>query len=272
MNAPSLQHIAHDDNAYSSVWGVPDLVAAVACGEVGMRYQPQVDALTGALIGFESLARWDSPRFGAVAPDRFVEVLEQANRMDVLWQAILSTTARDMPIFRAAFGQRFHLALNVSATQLACDDFARDFERWLCLQMIDSAQIHVEITESALLSAGPATRRNLDALVGLGVQLWLDDFGTGYSGLRHLRELPITGLKIDKSFVDEIESNIDDFRIVSAITAMACSLGLKVVAEGVETETQMQILSQLGCTTLQGFLIGRPQSLDSLKLAWSRGA
>ncbi len=251
------------------LWDCADFAMAVSRGEVELMYQPQVDALRGALVGVEALARWNSPVFGSVSPVQFVMALEDADRVELLWDAVLSCAKRDYPLLTQASAEPIHLALNVSALQLAKPEFITRFATWLDRHAIDSSRIHVEITESALLYAGPATRRNLEGLVELGVELWLDDFGTGYSGLRHLRELPITGLKIDKSFVDDIESGIDDFRIVSAITAMACSLGLRVVAEGVETETQMQILSQLGCTTLQGYLIGKPQPMSSLHATWS---
>ena len=252
------------------LWDCADFAMAVSRGEVELLYQPQVDAARGVLVGVEALARWNSPTFGAVSPIQFVSALEDADRVELLWEAVLSCAKRDYALLTQASAEPIHLALNVSALQLAKPEFIKRFANWLDRHGIDSSRIHVEITESALLYAGPATRRNLEALVELGVELWLDDFGTGYSGLRHLRELPITGLKIDKSFVDDIESGIDDFRIVSAITAMSCSLGLRVVAEGVETETQMQILTQLGCTTLQGYLIGKPQSMKQLHTTWSR--
>ncbi len=248
---------------------VADVLDGLLHEEFTLNYQPQVDAMDGRLVGFEALARWHSPRFGQVSPLLFVNLLEQAGHIHDLWDGILTCASSDLPALTTGFGNPLHVALNLSPQQLQDPELSSRFGHWLARRQIDGSQIHIEITESTLLNSNSTMLDNLDRFTRDGIALWLDDFGTGYSGLRHLRELPVAGLKIDKSFVDRLESALDDFRIVSAITAMACSLGLKIVAEGVETEAQMQMLSQLGCTTLQGYLIGRPAPLDSLQQTWA---
>ncbi len=242
--------------------------AALGRDEMQLVYQPQVDAAHGALVGFEALLRWNSPSLGEVSPATFIPVAEQSTAIEGIWDFILARVADD----RSALAARpeLHVAMNLSAAQLPRPGLGAEFERWLEISAIDSSQVHLEITESSLLQHGPALFDNLRQLRELGVSIWLDDFGTGFSSLRHLRDLPISGLKIDQSFVAGLEDNLDDFRIVSAIVAMSNSLGLLVVAEGVETSGQAQMLTQLGCDVLQGYLIGRPAPLEELILRWSK--
>jgi EAL domain-containing protein (putative c-di-GMP-specific phosphodiesterase class I) len=242
------------------------LARALRNGELFLAYQPQVDAERGTLVGFEALLRWQSPTLGLVPPNRFIPLAESDGLIHRLWDFVLDRLAHDRQHLK---GQpTLHVAVNLSARQLPRPDLADRFATWLQASATDASQVHVEITESALLSHTPRLEHNLNRLRELGISIWLDDFGTGYSSLRNLRDLPISGLKVDRSFVSALETNLDDFRIVSAIVAMANSLGLQVVAEGVETETQAQILSQLGCSTLQGFLIGRPTPIAEQLSAW----
>lgn len=244
------------------------ITQGIDAGEFYLAYQPQVDASSGALIGFEALMRWNSKTMGAISPDSFIKVAECGSAINNIWGHLLSTIACDRCILDHYQSPFLHLALNLSAVQLPQPRLAIEIEKWMDENSIDGSQIHIEITESALLSDGDQVIKNLMRLNEMGINLWLDDFGTGYSSLRHMRDLPITGLKIDKSFVSDLEENLDDFRIVSAIVAMSNSLGLKTIAEGVETESQAQILGQLGCNILQGYLIGRPDSMETLTSRW----
>ncbi len=237
-----------------------------------LHYQPQVDASGGQLVGYEALARWQSRRCGRVSPDQFVPMIEDHGEADTLWECVLERIEQDAHQLLSSSMAPLHIALNLSASQLQNRQLGERFTDWLARAGLDGSQLHIELTESALLTNSQALRDNLQAFRNSGVAVWLDDFGTGYSSLRHLRDLPVSGLKIDKSFVDNIEKDLSDFRIVSAIVAMACSLGLRVVAEGVETTQQAQILTQLGCTTLQGYLIGRPATGQEQYHTWVQGS
>ncbi len=244
-----------------------DISSALIAQELYLHYQAQVDAVTGKLRGFEALMRWNSPTLGAVAPGEFIPLVESSEVIHEIWDYLLQHVSED----RVAHGipADLHVALNLSANQLIRPGLSGAFENWLKAAHIDCSQVHVEITESALLQMGQSLERNLWHMRDLGVSIWLDDFGTGFSSLRHLRDLPITGLKIDQSFVCDLEDNLDDFRIVSAIVAMANSLGLAVIAEGVESISQARMLTQLGCDMLQGYLIGRPVAMAEALQAWS---
>lgn len=236
--------------------------------EFKLVYQPQVDAHNGRLLGFESLMRWHSPKFGQVPPDIFITTAESGGIVQSIWDYLLEEVIADRKQLNEPDGPSVHIALNLSASQLIDSKLSHRIENWLHKHHLDSKQFHIEITESALLADSPVVMDNLRHLHELGIPLWLDDFGTGYSSLKHLVELPIRGLKIDKSFISTIEHNIAHFRLVSTIITMAGSLGLKTVAEGVETEDQSQILTQLGCDCFQGYLIGHPDQMGNLLASW----
>ncbi len=245
-----------------------ELERALKRGELQLHYQPQVDALRGVLVGYEALLRWPSPSLGNVSPDVFIPLAEMSGLIRQLWYYILDCIHKDRDHFLQH--PELHVALNLSALQLPQPGLAEHMAQWMRKSGLDGSQIHIEITESSLLASSENTEDNLSGLRSLGMAIWLDDFGTGFSSLRLMRDLPISGLKIDKSFVTSIEEDVDDFRIVSAIVAMANSLGLRVVAEGVETESQAQILGQLGCNILQGYLIGKAAPMRELEGRWFR--
>ncbi len=263
-----MSHISQPPASIS----IDEFRAAMLGHEFHLCFQPQVDALGGRLIGFEALSRWQSPRFGSVGPDCFVPQMEKHGLADEFWAVLLDMVAQQSSFLASAETAQLHFALNLSAAQLDTRGLAARFAQWLRRSGLDAQNIHIELTESALFKLSDTVAENLYAFRDSGLAIWLDDFGTGYSSLQHLRDLPISGLKIDKSFVANLETDINDFRIVSAIVAMAASLGLKVVAEGVETEAQAQMLTQLGCTTLQGYLIGRPAPLAQLLHNWGMPA
>ncbi len=247
---------------------IADILQGIEAGEFHLVYQPQVDSRQGHLLGFESLMRWESATFGTVSPDVFIGIAESRGVIHSLWDCLLEQVVADLRQLAERDSAPRHIALNLSASQLPVPELSRHIGEWLIGHSLDGAQIHIEITESALLADSPEVMDNLRHLNELGIKLWLDDFGTGYSSLRHLVELPIHGLKIDKLFITTVEENIAHFRLVCAIIAMASSLGLKTVAEGIETENQSQILTQLGCDYFQGYLIGKPDRMDNLLASW----
>lgn len=246
-----------------------DILNGLEEKEFYLTYQPQVCAGTGELVGLEALMRWNALSLGSIVPpDIFILVAEQSDVINHMWTYLLDQISCDRQRLDSINKPDVHLSINVSAAQLPQKALSTHFGKWLDKFKIDGSQIHIEITESALLANTSAVTENLINLNSMGVNLWLDDFGTGYSSLRNMRDLPISGLKIDKSFVSDIVEDLDDFRIVSAIIAMSNSLGLRTVAEGVETDPQAQILTQLGCDILQGYLFGNPESLDTIARCW----
>lgn len=244
----------------------------IANNEFHLVYQPLSAAVDGSLAGFEALMRWDSAILGPVSPEQFIRAAENDNCIVELWNNLLSTIAADWGTLGGMAPASMHIAINLSPCQLSDTNLSNSFSQWLLENDIDGSQIHIEITESAIFENDQTVTENLFSLREMGIMIWMDDFGTGFSSLRHLRDLPISGLKIDKSFIADIESSLADFRIVSAIVAMANSLGLKVVGEGVETSNQLQILTQLGCNYLQGYLIGHPSRLDEVEQNWPTGS
>ena len=223
-----------------------------------LHYQPKIDLAREKICGLEALIRWQDPGAGLVAPGTFIPLLEETGLILEVgkWALIRALaqhrewTARGVPAPR--------IAVNVSAIQLQRRDFA-DVVTDVLRQKGDSPDaLELEITESMLMKDVNASIEKLSILRGKGIQIALDDFGTGYSSLSYIARLPITSVKIDRSFINGMASNPQDMSIVSTIIALAHSLNLRVVAEGVETEDQSKLLKLLKCDEAQGYLFGKP--------------
>ncbi len=232
-------------------------------------YQPQIYTRSGGLCGFEALLRWQNPDLGRVSPETFIGVAERSGAIHDLGAFALGQALDHAAELRAMMQRPLHVAVNVSPYQLRAPGFEGKVVGALKASNIGADAIHVEITESALLDPDGVGVGNVQALADAGIPIWIDDFGTGYSSLRLLRDLPLSGIKIDRSFISELDWNQSDFRIVSAIIAMSHSLRLGVVAEGIETEAQLETLEQLGCDVVQGYLIGKPSCFDDTLEQWS---
>lgn len=232
---------------------------ALATGQLRVCYQPRVDAATRRVCGAEALLRWTSPDLGEVAPRRLIPVAEQSELIGEIGAWVLDQACSDAAAWiRDTPG--FTLAVNLSARQLRAPYFAELVERCLKRHDIAPERIELEITESALLGVCDQARTTLAELTALGVTLSLDDFGSGWSSLGHLRELPIARVKIDGTFIHRLEHDAADNAVVRAIVALATAFGLKVVAEGVETEDQFGQLVAAGCNGAEGWLFGREVS------------
>lgn len=242
--------------------------AALAASEFLLVYQPQVFSRNGGLAGFEALLRWNSPQQGWISPAVFIPAAEQSGGILELGSFALRRAIKDSEALCAITQHPIHVAVNVSPMQLSLPRFAAEVITCLKTENVPMSRLHLEITETALLDEAGVSVRNIQQLAESGAEIWIDDFGTGYSSLKLLRDLPIAGLKIDQSFVRQLDQNQSDFRIVSAIIAMSHSLGLKVIAEGVENEAQLENLEQLGCDVVQGFLIGKGQPLQQTLEQW----
>lgn len=247
-----------------------DLRDAAELGQLLLHYQPKIDARRGVIRGVEALLRWVHPQRGMVSPAVFIPIAERSGLIHQLGHWVIEESCRQMRAWADA-GLRIRVAINVSAHQLRRDDFVASIEQALRRHQIDPSQLLCEITESILMEDVEHTRRVLEGLGRLGVYLSIDDFGTGYSSLSYLRQLPAQQLKIDRSFVKDLESSTDARAIVDAVVRLAHALGLRVVAEGVETAGQRDALLQLDCDELQGYFFARPMPATALE-DWACGS
>ncbi len=246
-----------------------DLRQAIERGELQLHYQPKIDGTRGQISGVEALLRWNHPKHGMVSPLMFIGLAERFGLINKLGNWVINEACRQTAEW-ARSGMRMRVAINLSVHQLRESGLADRIEYALKFHGLDASQLLCEITESVAMEDIKATQRTFEGLARIGVFLSIDDFGTGYSSLNYLRQLPAQQLKIDRSFVNDLESSEDARAVVSAVVSLAHALGLRVVAEGVETEGQRDILLAMACDELQGFFFARPMPADSL-LAWSQG-
>jgi diguanylate cyclase (GGDEF)-like protein/PAS domain S-box-containing protein len=237
--------------------------------EFRLHYQPAVSLVDGRIVGVEALLRWEHPERGLVLPAEFIPVAEESGLIVPIGRWVLEEACRQAERWRR-FGRETWLSLNLSAHQLTAPGLVAEVRAALEETSADPGRLHLEITESALLEDTESVDRVVRALKDLGVRLSIDDFGTGYSSLAHLKRLAVDTLKIDRSFVDGLGREAEDTAIVMAVLGMARSLGLSVVAEGVETEEQLEALRDLGCTLAQGFYFARPEPPESVARLLSR--
>ncbi|HET8614668.1 MAG TPA: EAL domain-containing protein [Actinomycetales bacterium] len=238
-----------------------DLRRALAMGELVVHYQPLVAVDGRRLVGAEALLRWEHPERGTVPPLEFIPVAEQSGQIIEIGSFVLERACSDAASW-AATGHPLRVSVNVAVAQLHGREFAREVADVLSRTGLPAHLLCLEITESSLMRADQRRTAGLAALRDLGVHLAIDDFGTGYSSLAYLHSLPVDELKIDRSFVNRLGVDSRDRHLVHAIIGMASSLGLTVVAEGVETEEQLAYLGERGCDMAQGYLFSTPQPLD----------
>ena len=235
---------------------------ALAQGHLQMYYQPQIDIATGRIQGAEALVRWNDPQEGLISPARFIPVAETSGVIGPLGEWVVREVCRQGQQWREAGLPPLTLALNVSPRQFHLTDLAGCTAAALQASGFPAARLELEITESALAERTEEARQVLVRLRELGVRIAVDDFGTGYSSLAQLKRFPIDVLKIDQGFIRDIPQSEDDMAISAAIIAMGHSMGLSVLAEGVETEGQLAFLRERGCDAYQGYLCSRPVPAD----------
>ncbi len=245
-----------------------DLRDALRRDELFLHFQPQAALGGGGLRGAEALVRWRHPHFGLLPPDRFIPVAEGRGLIVDLGRQVLDKALAQLAAWDADGLHVPRVAVNVSAAELL-PGFAETVEAALARHGIAAARLELEITESALTADGIDTLSVLARLRDGGVGIAVDDFGVGYSSLGQLRRLPIDSLKIDRSFVEEIDCRSEDAAIVTAIVAMAGALGLRTIAEGAEHEGQIGVLERIGCDSVQGYLLAKPMAADDFA-AWAR--
>jgi diguanylate cyclase (GGDEF)-like protein/PAS domain S-box-containing protein len=248
-----------------------ELHRALERDEFEVFYQPMVDLQSRTMMGMEALVRWHHPTRGLLLPGEFISLAEDAGLIVPLGAWVLREACRQVArwdTLRGAAGQdpgRLNVSVNVSAQQLSDPTFPRQVASALEGSGLDPQKLWLEITESTLMSTGDASVATLSAIRALGPHLEIDDFGTGYSSLSYLKRLPVEALKVDQSFVDELDCDADDVAIVRAIVGLGESLRLGIVAEGVERPAQASALLALGCVLAQGYLYGYPQPASSLE-------
>jgi EAL domain-containing protein (putative c-di-GMP-specific phosphodiesterase class I) len=229
-------------------------------------FQPIVRLPNGTISGAEALVRWHHPTRGNIPPSDFIALAEESDLIVELGRFVLVEACRAAKRFQASGSghERFNVSVNVAARQLVSPWLVKEVREALEATELDPDCLVLEITEGALMDDARAIVAGLESLKQLGVQLAIDDFGTGWSSLSRLRSFPVDKLKIDQSFVQEIRAAHDDAPIATAVIAMAHSLSLTTVAEGVETAEQLAFLHQHGCEEVQGYLLGRPMPADAL--------
>ncbi len=242
-----------------------DLRVALAGGQLELYYQPKIHAPSGEITGAEALMRWHHPQRGMVSPVVFIPIAERYGLIAALGQWVIDEACRQARAWRDA-GLRMRIAINLSVHQLRQADLAERIAAALRHHQINPDLITCELTESAAMDDTEVTTRVLGQLAKVGVHISIDDFGTGHSSLSYLRKLPANELKIDRSFVQDLETSEDARMVASAVVNLAKALHLQVVAEGVETEGQNRILREFGCDQLQGFLFAKPMSAKALAL------
>jgi len=231
--------------------------------ELLVHYQPKYDLETGEVFGAEALVRWELPERGMILPADFIPIAEETNLIIEIGEWVLDKVCEDFRYWQRSVSSPGRVSVNLSLKQLRQPNFAQRIRSILRSYEVSPTSLELEITETTLMENPERTIKLLDQLYALGLHLAIDDFGTGYSSLSAMQQFPISTLKIDKSFVQDVSTNPDDATIVSTIVQMGRNLNMDVVAEGVESEDQLAFLQQLGCTYVQGLLFGDPMSSDS---------
>jgi diguanylate cyclase (GGDEF)-like protein len=241
-----------------------DLRLGLQTGQVGVHYQPILDVVTGRVIAFEALARWDHPDRGMIDARELVSVAEETGLISALGVVVLGEACRQAVHWRSTVPGHADLCItvNVSGRQFGEPTFVPTVAAVLADTGLDPAALWLEITESSIMAETGVTRAAVDGVKALGVHLAIDDFGTGYSSLAYLRQFPVSALKIDQSFIAGLGVDPEAEPIVSMIVSLATALRLTIVAEGVETADQFERLRRLGCTAAQGFYLGRPEPAE----------
>ena len=238
---------------------------ALVQGELRLHFQPILDATSGRIVAAEALVRWEDPQQGLVLPMRFIPVAEESGLIVPIGEWVLHEACARARVWRDQGHEAVAVAVNLSARQFGDPSLDERVASALAATGCPAALLQLEITESMVMAQPEQAMATMQRLKAMGVQLSIDDFGTGYSSLSHLKRFPVSKLKIDRSFVQDIETDPNDAAIVDAILVLAKKLGLRTVAEGVETAGQVAFLAALGCDEYQGYLFGRPCASDAFE-------
>jgi len=245
---------------------IHDLYNAIQQRQFTLFYQKQIDQ-HGRVVGVEALLRWFHPEKGMISPAQFIPLTEETGLIVPIGDWILQQACETLANWaKQPVTKNLSVAVNISVVQFSKDNFVQKVINSLRSSGANPQLLKLEITESLLANNIPDVKAKMRELQQCGVTFSIDDFGTGYSSLSYLKQLPINQLKIDQSFVRDIINSINDKAIAQAVITLASSMGLQVIAEGVETEDQRALLHRMGCNTYQGYLFGKPCRLEELKL------
>jgi EAL domain-containing protein (putative c-di-GMP-specific phosphodiesterase class I) len=237
---------------------------ALERGEIVLHYQPKIDTGTERINAVEALARWVHPDYGNIPPSQFIPMAEETGLIGSLGEWVLRTACSQNKAWQDAGHPPMRIAVNLSPRPFELMDIADMVERVLSATPLEPCWLELEVPENIMLRNEEGAVKALSRLNGMGVHISIDDFGTGYSALCNFKRIPVKTLKIDRSFISSICSNPDDLAIVKSVISMAQCLNLNVIAEGVETEDQRQLLESLNCPEMQGYLFSRPLPADEL--------
>lgn len=257
-NGYSFFDVSMNSNARQQLQLLQDLRQALEHRQFRLHYQPKFDAQNCQPVGAEALLRWEHPQQGLLLPDRFIGLAEKTGLIIPIGEWVLIEACRQMRQWLDQGHHGWRMAVNLSAIQFCHAGLVESVARALQQNSLPANCLTLEITETTAMHDADASLTVLQRLSDMGVDLSIDDFGTGYSSLMYLKRLPANELKIDRGFVRDLEQDSDDAAIVSAIVALGQALGLRIVAEGVETDRQQDFLTRLGCDSLQGYLLGQP--------------
>jgi EAL domain-containing protein (putative c-di-GMP-specific phosphodiesterase class I) len=262
-----FKFFAHDMNERATVrLNVEiDLKKALERDEFVLFYQPQINLQTGEISGIEALIRWQHPKLGMIPPVQFISIAEESGLIFPMSAWVLNEACRQAYVWQRAGLAAVRMAVNVSSYQFRQNGLIDMVKQALMNSGLPSSLLELELTESSIMQDIDTTIRSLSQLKEIGVTLSVDDFGTGYSSMNYLKRFPLNTLKIDRSFIMDITSDPNDAAIIRAIIALAKSLGLKTIAEGVETEEQLRFLRQHHCDEIQGFLISKPMPAEEVQ-------
>ncbi len=248
------------------------LHGALSRNEFSIHYQPKIHLASSKIMGAEALLRWYNPTLGQVPPDEFISVAEQTGAIINLGQFVLKQALAQTAIWQKNFSPEFQIAINLSPRQFRDVQLINVIKESLAETKIAPHLLELEITEGVLLSGHGHVNDVLTSITDLGIKMAMDDFGTGYSSLSYLRTYPFDVLKIDRSFINEMTTSIKDKSLINAVISMSHALGLKVVAEGIETQQQHELLQILGCDYGQGYLFSKPLCVEEMEALLCKNA
>jgi EAL domain-containing protein (putative c-di-GMP-specific phosphodiesterase class I) len=261
MNQKAVERLSLESN----------LRRALEKNEFALAYQPQIDTRTGFMTGVEALLRWNHPELGIVSPGKFIPIAEETGLILPIGEWVLRSASRQAKSWLDAGFASFSVAVNISGCQFKQGNLATLVSQVLAETGLEPANLELELTESILMDNAESAVNMLKELKTLGVNLAIDDFGTGYSSLTYLKHFPIDRLKIDQLFIRNITTDANDASISEAIIAMAHSLKMEVIAEGVETKEQMEFLAGRDCFDMQGYYFCRPVPAEKISQMLENG-
>ncbi len=260
----AFSSVSSSSEAYKKLKHERELHTAINTGQLCVYYQPEVELLTGRIIGVEALVRWMHPQHGILTPDHFVGLAEESGLIDSLFECVFSEVVADAQTLYAA-GYDFTLWTNLSAKQFTINTTTKLLSHHVINSGVPAYMFGIEITETAVMENSESACETLQQLKSLGVSLALDDFGTGYSSLAYLQSFPVDVIKIDRTFIKELGKTKASTEIVSAVIGLAHGLRLQALAEGIETEQNVSLLRELGCDLAQGYFYSHPLSFENLQ-------